>query len=455
MVLGGYPPYTILLVLGLGLPLALLRPYWAFLGVVLFVTAGHVSMLNQTRAPGLVPLLNLMHSCMLVALLACFFDRVGGRKPIWMPPIVGLMVSVIAVATVQTVWSSGWRPETMQACRGALDFPLAYFLGANMVTSEGRLRKLIHVLVAGTLLASLQHVSVAANIWRTKSLDMESYNVMRTIGFWAGCMPSAFLAAAAIWPMPRRIMTRILAVVAGLLLLASLFLNQTRSLWLATILAAGFVVALFKKRNRVKTVLVLGVSFVILFSVLGWLGQIFLPGISVFEIAADRADDLLHNDVHIGTRARSFVAEMTQWCDGTLIFGRGLSFFDAIENSEDSSRHIAFNHLGYVTYLSQLGIIGFLVYGMCLPLGVLRNGLWLWRNGESGTLCYLALIGTASIICLSILFSMSGHFLLRGYEPTGVLYGAMWALAKRSPDVRESVVQPFEEDDIGNVHALA
>jgi hypothetical protein len=353
-----------------------------------------------------------------------------------MPQIVGLMVFVITMASVQTLWSSGWTLQTARYCRGALDFPLAFFLGANMVTSEGRARKLVGVLLAGALLAALQHIFVAANIWWTKSLDMKTYYEMRTIGFWAGCMPSAFLIAATSWKPPRRIAAKALYGVAGLSLLATLFLNQTRSLWISTGVATLFVLALFKRRAWMKYLVTSLVCILLLSFAFGCLCRYVFPGLDVLSIMANRADDLLHNRVHTGTRARSFNVEMREWCDGTLIFGRGLAYFDTIETSDDPSKRIAFSHLGYVTYLSQLGMIGFVVYGLCLPLGVLRSGWRLWHNGESTTLRYVALLGTASIICLSILFSMSGHFLLRGYEPAGVLYGAMWVLVKRSGDAR-------------------
>ena len=53
MELQGYPQLTIVLVLGLGIPLAFVRPYAAFLLATFLLTAGHVTLFNQTRLAGL------------------------------------------------------------------------------------------------------------------------------------------------------------------------------------------------------------------------------------------------------------------------------------------------------------------------------------------------------------------------------------------------------------------
>jgi hypothetical protein len=130
------------------------------------------------------------------------------------------------------------------------------------------------------------------------------------------------------------------------------------------------------------------------------------------------------------TRKRAFEVEMDNWYHGTLVFGRGLRFFQTIENPEDPQKHIGFGHLGYVTYLSQLGLIGLFVYGFYFPISVIQNGLWLWRFIDLPVLRYVALLGVASITCLSIMFIMSAQFLSPGYFAPAVLYGSMWFLVR-------------------------
>lgn len=429
MEIQGYPQTIIFAVLGVGLCLAVVRPYMGFLLGLLLMTAGHVTMFNQTRTVALGQYFNLTDACMLVAVFAFVFDG-GVRRPVRLPQIVVLMFTVLSVAGVQSLCTLGWTAEALRACRWAIEFPLAYFLGANMVTCEDRARKLVGVLLAGVLLAAAQHTCIAANIWRTNSLNMEEYARMRTIGFWAGCMPSAFLIVGALWEKPRDALRRLFFVVAGILCVATLFLNQTRSLWIGTVVAVPFILIFFRMGHMPARFVRIAVVVCVVFVALAWCLQRILPGLDAIEMAADRADKLVNEESHAGTRERAFVAEMGAWMDGTLLFGRGLAFFRAMDNSDDPSRHIAFDHLGYVTYLSQLGLIGLFVYGLRLPLGVLCDAKRLWMRQDSDSLRCLGLLGGASIACLSIVFAASSHFLAMGYEAPGAVYGAVWALSR-------------------------
>jgi hypothetical protein len=96
--------------------------------------------------------------------------------------------------------------------------------------------------------------------------------------------------------------------------------------------------------------------------------------------------------------------------------------------TNDPEKDIAFAHLGYVTYLSQLGMLGFIIYAMYLPITVICESRSLWFRGNDPAICYLALLGGASMVFLSLMFVMSSQFLSPGFEAPGVLYGAMWSL---------------------------
>ncbi len=430
MEIQGYPSYTILAVLSVGLLLGVWRPYLGFLFAVLLMTAGHVTMFNQTRTPSLGPYFNLTDACMLVAIVAFFLDKFHRAEPVWLPRVVLLMLLVVTTAALQSLWKFDWSYESIRAFRWALQTPVAIFLGGNMVTTADRAKKLVVVLLAGALLASVQHVAFAANIWRTRSLDMRTYQGMRTISFWAGCMPSAFLVSAVLWERPRRLMVWVLYLGVGLLLLASLFLNQTRSLWIGTVVAALAVVGLFRGGDQWRRVTRAGIDLALVLVVAAFVCRHFLPGLDVGGIIVDRADRLFHDEAHMGTRERAFAIETAQWFEGSLVFGRGLFFFQTIRNPQAASEHIAFGHLGYVTYLSQLGVLGFCVYGILLPVGVLRSSTHLWRKGDGPVMRCSALLAGSSVICLSVMFVASSHFLALGYEAPAVLYGTVWGLAR-------------------------
>lgn len=456
-----YSQLTIVLVLGLGIPLAFVRPYAAFLLAASLLTAGHVAMFNQTRLAGLGPYLNLSDACVLVAVAAFFFDRVAAKKPVQVPQIVPLLLFVVILGAVQSFWKLGWTYDTMRATRWALDFPIAYFLGANLVTSADRARKLIWILLAGALLAAVQHHLYVVHIWRSKSVNMATYEGLRTIGYWGGCMASAFLVSALAWQSPRGVWRKAFWAVAALLFIGTIFMSQTRSLWLATAAGGLCVMIVFGRGHRLRGIMrvTLPGAIVVLGGV--WLCGRVMPGLSVPEVLVGRMSKLFARNtqnLHVGTRERAFHIEMDQYLHGTLIFGRGLSFFQTIPNPKADDRNIAFGHLGYVTYLSQLGVIGLLVYGLLLPLWTFLDASRLWRYGHDPALRYLGLLGGASILCMSIMFLMSSQFLAVGYFAPAVLYGGVIALARESRRM-EFVAEPIRDDErdglLRGVRALA
>jgi hypothetical protein len=429
----GYPQFAILAVLGIGILLAILKPYKAFLLALVLLTAGNATIFNQTRTSLLGPYLNLGDACLLVVIMALFFDRYRSKKPLRVPQVVPLILFALTISALQSFWKLGWTYETARAYRWGLQLPIAYFLGANLVTSSNRAKGLLAALLCGAVLSALQHLFFILTVWSLKSLNMQSYHLMRTIDYLGGCLSPAFLVTAVIWKLPGNIRNKIFSLTTGLLFLASLFLNQTRSVWLATVGAIGCLLVLFKRRRRVTNVMKFGVIIVLMVFAMAWVCQQVMPGLDVSELAVDRIRLLLADDtrnMHMGTRERAFKTEMSSWLDGTLIFGQGLQFMQTIRNPESGPNRIAFGHLGYVTYLSQMGLIGLLAYGLYFPLRVLHDAQRLWRNGGQPVLRYMGLLGAASIILLSIMFLMSSNFLGLGYFAPSVLYGSLWSLAK-------------------------
>ncbi|UCG58917.1 MAG: hypothetical protein JSU70_05270 [Phycisphaerales bacterium] len=434
----GYPQIVILVVLAVGFVLALLRPYAAFLFTILLLTAGNADVFNQTRTTALGPYLNLSDVCVLVALAGLFLDKLHRKEPVWAPRIVPLILAVLTIGACQSFWKLGWTYETARAYRWGVQWPLVYLLGANLVTTPKRAKQLVGTLLCGAILAASQHVFLVAGVWRAQSLDMQTYEFIRTISYWAGGIGAAFLISAAVWKMPRGAWKKGFYIVTGLLLLGSIFLSQTRSIWVAVVCSLPCLLVLLKGRRRLANVMKFGFIVVLMLLAMAWVCQRVMPGLDIYDIAAGRIEALFDRgtqSAHMGTRERAFNAEMGSWMDGTLIFGRGLRFFQTVRNSEHYARRIAFNHLGYVTYLSQLGMIGLFVYGFLLPLGVLRDGLYLWNHAGVSILRYVGVLGTASIVLLSIMFLISSHFLALGYEAPAALYGSMWALARSERDM--------------------
>jgi hypothetical protein len=401
--------------------------------VVLLLTAGNTAAFNQTRSVILGPYFNLSDSCVLVALMALLFDKLRSKKSLSIPFVVPVFLFVLTIAACQSFWKLGWTYETARAYRWGIQLPIAYFIGANLVTSEARAKQLVGVLLTGAILAAIQHLIISSVFWNLASLNMQSYHRMRTIAYKGGSLFTAFLLSGVIWKVPRGILRKGLSAITGVLFLATLLLAQSRSVWLATLGAVPCLLVLLKRRNRVMNIMRLGIIVVLMVFATAWVCEHVMPGLDISDMVIDRVKLLVKRDtmgVHMGTRERAFKTEMNSWMDGTLIFGRGLYFYQTVRNPESYAKRIAFGHLGYITYLSQMGLIGLVAYGLYFPLKILQDGRWLWRYGELPIIRYMALLGTASIICLSIMFIMSSSFLNLGYFAPGVLYGSMWSLAR-------------------------
>jgi hypothetical protein len=298
----------------------------------------------------------------------------------------------------------------------------------------------VAVLLCGAVLAALQHIAYVWSAWRT--LNLQSYEAVRTIVYWAGGMSSAFLVTAVIWKLPANMWKKIAYIIMGVLFLTSLLMIQTRSLWLATATTIPCLLILFKLRNRFVSIMRFGIITALIVLGMVIVLKFTMPNVRVLDMAIKRVNTLLNDKtrkMETSTREKSFSTEMASWMDGTLIFGRGLYFFQTIKRARDWKRYIAFGHLGYVTYLSQLGLIGLIVYGIYLPLSIIKDGRWLWSYGGDTVIRYVGLLGTASIICLSIMFIMSSQLLSPGYEAPGILYGAMWALVRRCKTGDENI----------------
>lgn len=429
----GYPPILIVAVLAVGLPLATFRPYSAFLCATFLLASLNAGMLNATRTEALGPYLNLGDACLLVALAAFLFDSVYRRLSFQIPRVVFLLLAVLFVAALQSVWLLGWTYETIRAFRWGLQFPLAFFLGANLVTTPSRTKKLLGVLLAGAIVATLQHLFYVSTLWRSMALSMETYHLVRTIAYMGGGMSAAFLLTGAVWKMPVNVGQKTLWLIVGSLFVTSAVSSQTRSVWIATVAAVPLLLILFQPRSQMMSILRLGVLVLFLVLAVGWVSRVVAPGFDISEVVTQRMSTLFDEDPREAqtlTRINQFRVEMDSWLRGTLILGRGLFFFQTIDEGEGRDS-IAFAHLGYVTYLSQLGLLGLLIYGVYLPLNVVRDARQLWHHRGLPVLQYVGLLGATSVVFLSIMFLMSSSFLQLGYYAPGVLYGAVWALARR------------------------
>jgi len=431
----GYPAFVLIILLAVGIPLAIIRPYKAFLLGCLLIVAGSADEFNATRTSFLGPYLNLKDACVLIGLLGLFVDRWNNKSRVVIPQVLALILFALFVGAMQSFARFGWAYNTVRATSWALAFPIGLFLGANFVNSPHRAKLLIGALLAGVILAALQHCWLVIITQRSFWVDATNYNMIRSIDFLAGGVTPVFLAVAIVWKLPKRPLFKTLYLAAGGLLVLGVFLTQTRSIWFALAATVPVVFLLFEQRRRLvsslRNSIIVFAACTLAFGAFSKMS----PNLDPFGIISHRLfrlDDTSEHDSSAGSRIRAYTTELQHWYEGTLVFGRGLSFFQNMDFGRGSAEtRIAFGHAGHATYLSQLGLVGLCVYSIYLPLSIIRRARTIWLYDEDPGNRYLSLLGGGCIIYLSFLHAMSSSLLAPDSFAPGVLCGGVWALSQK------------------------
>jgi hypothetical protein len=95
-------------------------------------------------------------------------------------------------------------------------------------------------------------------------------------------------------------------------------------------------------------------------------------------IIGERFDTLgeERRDISTLSRQHALKYETDAWLGGTVVFGRRAVLLRKMPNT------VAWNHLGHITTLAQLGLLGFIVYSIWLPLVAIRDGRSNWRHSN-------------------------------------------------------------------------
>jgi hypothetical protein len=225
---------------------------------------------------------------------------------------------------------------------------------------------------------------------------------------------------------------RRLQTVIGALFMAGFLSMQTRSMGLGFLGALMVYYRWFLKGpqafrwQRFKGLLPIVIAGVIILAVMGLSAVITGFGERyVKTVESGKDNESRWNDLRV---------EMGDWLDGNPIIGRGLDYFESINKGPKSGRSlisksgVAFGHLGYVTYLSQLGLIGLLAYGIWFPRAVvLRSRRLLQQPHAPPEVVHLAALTGAAFIYYPLMFLFSGSFLMVWYV-TPILVGGVWGM---------------------------
>jgi len=429
----GYPPIFLLLTLGLGVPFAFFRPYRTFLASIFFLTAANFHRFIGTRLPSLGPYLNLWDAFILIACLALFIDLLHRRERLYIPGVVLLLLGIVTIGACQTFWKLGWTYDTLKAYRHAMNVPIGFLLGSNLVCTRERAKGLYLALLAGVVAAGLQHVFYSVTRWRVAALTMARFGGMRTITYVAGHLGPPFLVSWLVWPVRGGIGRKIACLTTALVLMASIFLKQTRTIWIA-MLGAYPILLLINHRQTTKATFKKAVVALVVVLLMFALCEVILPGLEVGGLINQRVADIFRQDYKRAdlSRLNALRVEMGHYLQGTLVFGRGLAFFQTLEKYSGLSYRwrVAFNHMGYVTYLSQLGLLGLFLYGVYFPARIGYDGHTLSHGDTPEAVRKCGQLACASIVYLAIASISSNNLLAPVFLPTAVLFGAVWRLAR-------------------------
>lgn len=424
MIDAGYPSILIYLVIAIGIPLALMWPIYAFAGVAFILCAGDSHMLTMTRTTALGAYFNGNDALLLVALLG---TAVNGELRV--PRIVWAMFGVILIAFAQSWVEGGLAYETVRALRWAISLPVCYVIAASVVSNPRRLRITLFALFFGSVLGSLQHLFVVQNrLAGTAAVSAHEFSLARTISFRnAG---QFLLLAFIIWRPRIKGLGRPLLIFGAVLFGVSVLLNQTRSIWISSIVSLPVIAMIFREGERWRKSLVAPAVAAIFLLLIFVTIDLAIPALDAKDIIGWRLRTLTDEEQrHMTTITRqlSIEREFDAWLEGTLIFGRGLFFFAREYEDTVGTYRIAWGHVGHLTTLSQTGLIGLLVYSFLLPFSVVKSALQLWRQ-SSHEARLMALTGGGCAIWYWFCFFMSDNFLAI-HMVEGFLFGAVWRQA--------------------------
>jgi hypothetical protein len=284
-----------------------------------------------------------------------------------------------------------------------------------MMRVDKRHSALLFTLLSGAIVAEAQHVFYVITI---PTLQMNvSFSQLRSSMFQIARSESWILAGpylirrAIKWPWAQ-------AIVAVLFLVAALT-TQTRTLALGLLGGCVLCWMLFIRLDAVRSR-----KYIAMATCIAVITILFaIPRLNFGGVAMNFRERLLNLtkqgfvDLSSITRKEALNIEFSDWYHGgplTLILGNGLDYFSQKYSlgREPSGDTIAFGHLGYITYLSQLGILGFLIYAIALPVSVIRRSIGVFRLSSMPASTHLALLAGASFSFSIVAFLFSGHFLM-------------------------------------------
>lgn len=415
-----YPSELIYAVLGIGILISVIRPYYAFLFSVFCITSVDIVGAKLTRSVFGV-YFNLLDAFIVIILFACFIELAASSRKsrFFLPgPVLCAFIAII-LGLFLGIFELGFKYEVMRAGRWALNFPLCFWAAANVVNGEKRVRQFVLTLFMGSALGALSHTIFIFE--KLPNITLSGFAAVRNFGFLYSGMAYFLIAATQEWSFinGNRYLRFIWRISIPLFALSVIF-AQSRSIWVSVIAVCLVLPLLLKKVSNFGKLLLLGVTVIVLFLILSntILPEYDLPAMVTNRLYFDQRDFSRLNAVQVETRA---------WITGNLLFGRGLAYNaadDFVRFYGENARTVSWGHLGYISYLAQLGLFGFLIYAFYIPILGLLTAYRLYQTGCSENIYRLSILGMSCVLYTLILFTMNGSFLQPEMIVPGLIIGA-------------------------------
>jgi len=403
----------------------MVRPYWAFLfSVVLFGTL-NTNAAILTRFQFLGPYFNFYDALFILGFLAILFD--SESSPWLIPRPVEWISLIIIIGTLQILLHHDINYLVLRAIRWSINFPLAFFIGANALCKPERAKSFLFAIIIGAVLNAV----VSFIDYKGFAMLHPADPAIRMPG--AGNLLGISLLVAASQQVffPTEKLTLKMAWGAALILLAlTVLFGQWRSVFLGVVISIILLPVILRRWEgfiRAMVLIIIGVP--VLLATL----HFTLPSISVSRLVQRftlitrylKLDkDIPKEDM---TRWRQIQRDLEEWSKGNWLIGRGFGISAYLPDSGDPN--VAWGHVGYTSYLVQFGLFGLIIFALYLPLQMLRAGKEVYFATRAGPVTNLGLLTIVTVVLISVICCMSTSYLSATMHSTGFLYGGTWSLA--------------------------
>jgi hypothetical protein len=426
--LGLDPGLFFIVVIGIALMLTIRKPFYGFLFCICILCAFSTAHLAQVRT-FLGSYLNLIDVLAVIMVIGLILD-LGQRQSFGIPLILFPLFLCLAIGMLLSVNTLGITYENVRTLKWAFTLPVFFILSYNAISSPRRARDLVVTVIIGTIIlclrALLQLIITSRSNIMVNDFGNPITQYARAYNY-RSAEAYVFLALF-VWVPFRARWTKFLAMILlSALCTFAIIIGQWRSEWIAIVVSLPLVIFLLRQeswRYRITYILSLfGTAFLVVLLV-----SITPLGNLIFTTVGNRLSLFISNGSFVidAGSGRLFGAlyDFYHWLDSPII-GNGLAFQYRDYHLFLSTANFM-NHLGYLLYLSQMGIIGFITYALVFPVDVLKQTFRAMRSSDRDIRVLAVLAGCCAIYSI-ILPLMDASYLGFICAP-GILLGSLYGV---------------------------